>query len=277
MSSERTYSLAFLTIPDVDPRQAVHIAADAGYQMVGLRMLPATAEENSYPILSSQRVLREVAAALADRGVRIGDLEIIRLAPHTNTESFIRFFDTAQFLDARHVTIVNDDPVEARAAETLSRLCESAAPFNLTMNLEPMPWTATRTIGEAARIVGLCGQRNAGILIDAFHFYRGGSRREQLETLSPDSLNIFQICDAPADFDPTPEVIRHMARTAREIPGQGELDLASLISLVPATAIISVEIPSQRLIRDYPPYERAARALAMTQKLYSTTCAPQMV
>jgi len=275
--STRNYSLAFLTIPDIGPLEAVHVAADAGYQMVGLRMLPATAEESPYPILSSQRLLREVAAALDGRGIRVGDLEIIRLAPDTDIGAFTPFFERAQFLNARHVTVVNDDPVDTRAIETFSRLCESALPFSLTMNLEPMPWSATRNIAEADHIVGLSQQENAGILVDAFHFYRGGSRLEQLKAVPSDRLNIFQICDAPAAFDPAPDAIRHMARTARKIPGQGELDLASLISLIPASAVISIEVPNRRSIRDYPPLDRAARALAATQRLYDKTCSQQAV
>jgi len=273
MTTARHYSLAFLTIPDVGPLEAIRVAAVAGYQMVGLRMLPATTEEKPYPLLSCNKLLHDVATALNDHGIQIGDLEIIRLSPDLNTRAFIPFFERAQFLRAQHLTVVNDDPVATRATESFGRLCETAAPFGLTINLEPMPWTQVRNVIEAARIVESSNQNNAGILIDAFHFYRGGSRLEQLQSISPKRFKVFQICDGPAAFDPAPTVIRDMARTARCIPGQGELDLTSLIAALPTTAIVSVEVPNQHLIRRCSPLKRATQALAAAQQ----TCSLQPV
>ena len=49
------YSLAFLTVFDLDPVAAVRAAAAAGYDFVGLRMMPAAPTEGDYPILTDDR------------------------------------------------------------------------------------------------------------------------------------------------------------------------------------------------------------------------------
>ena len=59
-------SLAFLTTFEVGPVQAVRIAAATGYQMVGLRILPAApGSEPDYPLLHDDAALRDTLALLA--------------------------------------------------------------------------------------------------------------------------------------------------------------------------------------------------------------------
>jgi hypothetical protein len=68
---KRTYSLSFLTVPDLEPADAIRVAAETGYERVGLRLLPAAASgEGLYPILTDPSVLKEAQAALADTGMR---------------------------------------------------------------------------------------------------------------------------------------------------------------------------------------------------------------
>ena len=59
-------------------------AADAGYGYVGLRLLPATAEEVQHPMVGDTPLVRETARRLADTGVRALDIEIFRLKPDTD-------------------------------------------------------------------------------------------------------------------------------------------------------------------------------------------------
>lgn len=98
-------SLAFLTTFDVGSVEAVRVAAAAGYQMVGLRILPAaTSGEADYPLLTDDRLLADVRSALADTGLTIGDVEIIRLKPENDRALFDRFCDRCAALEARHGT-----------------------------------------------------------------------------------------------------------------------------------------------------------------------------
>lgn len=104
-------SLAFLTILDVGPVEAVRIAAATGYQMVGLRILPAAArDEPDYPLMTDDRLLAEVVAAMNDTGVTIGDVEIIRLKPQNDWDLFARFVARCAALGARHVLVAGMIP-----------------------------------------------------------------------------------------------------------------------------------------------------------------------
>lgn len=81
-------SLAFLTVFDIGPLEAIRVAAAAGYDMVGVRLLPAAAAgEPDYPLLTDDALLADVKRALADHAIRVGDVEIIRLKPERSTGS----------------------------------------------------------------------------------------------------------------------------------------------------------------------------------------------
>ena len=71
-------SLAFLTLPDTPPAEVVQAAADAGFQAVGLRLLPAApGTEADYPLLSDDAVLVQTLSALRDTGLFVADVEIV--------------------------------------------------------------------------------------------------------------------------------------------------------------------------------------------------------
>ncbi|TFE94794.1 hypothetical protein B5M44_23090, partial [Shinella sumterensis] len=129
---ERQYALAFLTIPDVAPAEAIRIAAETGYSSVGLRLLPAAASgEAAYPVLTDKAVLAEARAALADTGMRVGDVEIVRLKPETKATDFIPFLDCAAALGAANILVAGDDTDHARLAQTFASFAELAAGYGM--------------------------------------------------------------------------------------------------------------------------------------------------
>lgn len=263
-------SLAFLTVPDISPVEAITIAAEAGFDLVGLRLLPVTAAEPSYPLLTGQGVLREVSAALRDTGIGIGEIEIVRLVPSTEIANYGHFIERAAQLGARHIVVMADDDEDSRIVDNFARLCEMAAPHGMTVDLEPMPYTAVRNIAHALSIVKSAAQTNSGIQIDALHFHRAGSQLEEIRTLPASCINIFQLCDAPAAFDPRPAAMQQLARNGRLMPGEGELDLSSMLSAIPDKVTVSIEVPNRDLIARMSARERAGLAMQATQKLFSS-------
>ncbi|MBB4188530.1 hypothetical protein GGE07_005209 [Sinorhizobium terangae] len=85
-------SLAFLTVAEVGPAEAVHIAATTGYQKIGFRILPAGGE-GPFPLMTDDAVLREVTTALNDTGVEVADVEIVRLGEQIDWTLFDCFCD----------------------------------------------------------------------------------------------------------------------------------------------------------------------------------------
>lgn len=260
-------SLAFLTTYDVGPLDAVRIAGEAGYDMVGLRFLAAAPAEGDYPIMTDTSLQNEVAKALADTGVQLADIEIARLKAETNVCDFEPFCALGQRLGARHVLVAGDDPDRNRLIQTYGAFCDLAGHYGLTADIEPMPWTEIKNLADARQITDAVGYDNSGILIDALHWDRGGDTASDISTLPANRLHYAQVCDGPKPYNPSNADMIRIAREARLLPGDGGIDLKAMLKALPANLTISVEIPNHALAIDHAPLDRAAMALAATKAL----------
>ncbi|RWR29288.1 sugar phosphate isomerase/epimerase [Sinirhodobacter populi] len=261
-------SLAFLTTFEASPVEAVRIAAKAGYDMVGLRILPAAASgEPDYPLLSDDRTLREVLAALADTGVTVGDMEIIRLKAENDWDLFARFCERGAALKAKHVLVAGDDTDPARLTASFARFCELAERHGLTADLEFMPWTAVPDAAVALRIVEDAAQPNGGVLVDALHWDRSRTTLEDIAALPRNRLHYVQFCDGTVPYDPSDEGLIRVARGERLMPGEGGIDLIALARVIPEDITISVEIPHRELATKIDALGRAEMAIAATRAI----------
>lgn len=253
-------SLAFLTVFDAAPPQAVHIAAACGYHAVGLRMLPSGPGQDPLPLMSDNAVLRQTRSALRDTGVQMADLEIARLGAGIDIAGFRPFLERGAELGARHVLVAGDDPDLAGQIDSFARFCELARDHGMTADLEPMPWTAVPDLARARQVVEGAGAPNGAILIDALHFDRAGDQPDALRQVPRGLLNYAQICDGPDPWDPSVDALIRVARDARLLPGEGGIDLTGIIRALPDDLIISVEVPQRALAQSLTPMERAERA-----------------
>lgn len=261
------FSLAFLTLYDCTPEQAIRAAAAAGYDRVGLRLLPATSEEPDYPLLYSKRMLVDVLSMLDDYQISVGEIELVRLGTSSSMKSLEQLLERAAELGAHDLVVVNDDPIKSRFSERFSELCERAAQYNLTVNLEPMTWTAIPDLATASDWLANVSHANIGILVDTLHYHRGKSSLEQFRSIPDQQINLFQICDAKRDFDPSPLALRKASRQERLLPGEGELELLPLLRSLPDKVTISIEVPNAETTKLLTPCERADRALRATKSL----------
>lgn len=269
------YSLAFLTVFDLGPVEAVRAAADAGYDLVGLRLLPAAPGEPGHLIMTDDRLLAETAAALRDTGIGVADVEIVRLKPETDIAALTPFFARAERLGAANVLVAGDDTEEARLTERFTTLARSAAGHGLTVDLEFMPWTGVPNLAAARRVVEAAGEPNGGVLIDALHLDRSASTLEEVRALPAGRINYVQFCDGPADYDPSDAGLIDVARRARLMPGEGGIDLAGLARAIPRDTVVSVEVPNHPLAERLGPTERAALALRATRAVIEAALAAE--
>lgn len=261
-------SLAFLTTFDVGPVEAVRIAAQAGYQMAGLRILPAAASgEPDYPLLTDDRLLADVRLVLDDTGLAVGDIEIIRLKPENDWAMFDRFCDRCAALEARHVLVAGDDKEHERLGENFARFCDMAATRTLTADLEFMPWTGVPDLAAASRIVEAAARDNGGVLVDALHFDRSATTLDEIAALPANRVNYVQFCDGAIPYDPSDEGLIRVARGERLFPGEGDIDLLGLAHSIPDGVTISVEVPHRRIAGRIDPLGRATMAHAATMAI----------
>jgi sugar phosphate isomerase/epimerase len=238
-----TYALAQLTALSCNPAQIIELAARTGYDQAGVRLLPVAPGAIAYPLMDDPALLRETLLRMDDTGVRIFDLELIRIGTGFNVERYLPFFEVGARLGAKAVLVAGDEPDRSRMVDHYAALCDAMLPFGLTADLEFMPWTAVRDLDSAWRIVNEADRQNGGILVDALHFDRSDSHFEQLGEIPAQWLHYAQICDGPAQRPTTHEGLIQAARSERLLPGEGDIDLVRLWKELPTQLPVSVEIP----------------------------------
>jgi sugar phosphate isomerase/epimerase len=261
------FSLAALTVLELAPPELVEVAASCGYDHVGIRLLPAVPGGLAYPLMHDEAGLKETLARLDASGVTVADLEVVAFREETDVAGFSAFFETGARLGAKNILVAGYDPDLNRFSDRYARFCEAAAKHGLTADLEFMPWTSVPDLRTANRIVAQSGQPNAGVLVDALHFDRSKSLLGELVRVPTERLHYWQLCDGPAARPATTEEMMHAARYERMFPGQGGIDLVSLIKAMPTDIPVSIEVPTATLAKTLSVEARARRALEAARKI----------
>jgi sugar phosphate isomerase/epimerase len=236
-------SLPHLNMLDATPPEVVRAAADAGFDAVCLRLFPTMPGERQHPMIGDTAMMRETRALLDDTGVKVLDIEAVWLKPETRAENYVSGFEAAAKLGARVIQAIGDDADEGRLVDTYGAMCAAAAPFGLTVDLEYMAGATTNRLDKALHVVTKAAPANGGLLIDCLHMNRCGTKPEELLTVEPELIHVFQLCDgdlkAPGDRD----AANHEARYNRLLPGEGAFDLTAIWAHLPPTVDVSVEVP----------------------------------
>lgn len=262
----RVYSLAYLSSHRCTPAEAIRIAAQTGYQHVGLRVWPNAPGAPQQHLLGQPQALRETLAAQRDTGVGVFDLEIIRINPDFDPHTWDALYDLGAQLKAKAILVAGDDPDEARLTAHYARLCEVMQPYGMSADLEFMPWTEVKDAQQALRIVRNAGMpSNAGILVDALHFGRSTTTLGDIRAIPRQFLHYAQICDAQAGLHFSTEEMIHTARCERLLPGDGSIDVRGLFAALPADLPVSVEVVNFGREAHTPPAAWAAECLAASR------------
>lgn len=265
-TQNRKIGIAPMTILELSPPDMVSVAAEAGYDFLGLRLVNATPEEQVRPTLGQTDLIRETKQRLDDAGIELIDIEILRLKPETQVrEDFEAFFETGAFLGASQALIAGNDPEFSRLAENYNELGLLAAEFGITPNLEPMPWTDIRSVTEAMDVMATVTHTNCGVLVDAIHWDRSEASLDDVRAIPRELLHYMQLDDAPAEKPTTLDDLLYQGRAHRFLPGKGGLDLVGLINALPADLPISLEAPVVASAH-LPAIDRAREALRVTKE-----------
>lgn len=238
----RLLSLAHLTVIDAGPVELIRAAAAGGFDHVGLRIVAPTASDRIVPVIGDAAMIRAVLAEMAATGVGVLDVEAIWLTPDTDPAAFPAIAETAARLGAAQVLAIGHDPERHRLVENFARLAETGRAHGLGTRLEFIPYCVVNSIAAAQAVIDAAGIPGTGIMIDALHLARSGGKAADLAAIAPDSLRYIQLCDARRD-PPFPGDLRREARGDRFYPGDGDLDLAGLLAVLPAGMPLSIEAP----------------------------------
>jgi sugar phosphate isomerase/epimerase len=243
------FSLAHLTVLGTTPLELIDIAAAAGYDYASIRATPVAPGEHVTPLAGDRSMVRQVVHRLADTGVRVLDVELARIGPDEEPDRYVEVLEAAAEVGARHVISQLPDPDRSRATDRFGRLCDLALDHGLTVDLEFPSWSDTGDLAAAAAVVREADRANAGILVDALHFFRSHSSLDELAALPTTWFHFVQLCDAPATVPSSVDGVIDVARSARSLPGYGSLPLPDLLDLLPAGPY-SLEVPNDVLRRE---------------------------
>ncbi|MEQ9329249.1 MAG: sugar phosphate isomerase/epimerase [Rhodospirillales bacterium] len=239
-------SLAHLTAIDLAPPELIRLAARTGSDGVGLRLVRVTDTSPGYPLMDDPAMLRETKAALKDTGIVVHDIEFIRITPEIDLPPLARVFETGAELGARHVITAPYDEDHGRFSQSLGALADLAAEFGLGTVMEFFPWTSVPDLATAWEVVAASGDK-AGVLVDMLHFDRSHSRIEDLAKIPPHRLPFMHLCDAPVQPSYTLEELLQAGRAERLPPGEGQIDLLSILPRMPAGIPVALEVPMTAL------------------------------
>lgn len=265
--SEVQFSLAHLTALDLTPPELVIAASEADYDFVGLRMIAVTPEGAAWSLWDDAAMMAGTKARMAETGVGVLDVELLKLLPETNVGAFEPCMAAAAELGARHLLTQADDPQFNRAVDNYAALCELAAQYGLTCDVEFIPWIETADLAAASALLAAAGQRNCGLVIDSLHFARARCRLQELDACPAEWFHYVQLCDAPAMAPATIDGLIYAAREERLLPGDGALDLVGIMRHLPFPVVVGIEMPAETLSFTAPPQERAALARESTLRL----------
>jgi len=247
-------NLAYMSMRDASMSDRVSAAAAAGFNGIGLRPeevfgLRARGWDNSR--------IRDLVAA---HGIRVSEIEPLRIFRDDLLEMSVelaRFFETPRIQVAPPFEPTLD--FEA-AASWLRKAADRLAPSVLA--IEFIPTTGLADLPATDQLIEMINRPNVGSCVDAWHVFRGAGI-ESLAGLNPALVSVVQISDGamtPALDDYIADCVRH-----RHPVGEGEFPLADFLSIMPASAPVSVEVISLEL--DALPPAQVAR------RLYETTYA----
>jgi sugar phosphate isomerase/epimerase len=136
-------------------------------------------------------------------------------------------------------------PVD-QLGDAFAHACARAAGDGLRLAIEFLPGTGIPDFATAAAVVRAAGAPNGSVLLDTWHFARGGGTLADLDPASVALIGGLQVSDRAPEQDAEP----YVPRRGRKIPGDGALPLAEMVRRVRAAhpdLPIGVEVLSEEI------------------------------
>lgn len=253
------------------PVEFIRIAGELGCGHVSLNLSRAAnrlPDYSEFSIGGDAVLQREIAASLADSGVRLSLLEGFALTPDNAPEDLAPQLDIAAELGARAVCAIGMDRDMARTHDGFAGLAAMAGERGLLLTTE-VGAGVMRNLGRAVEAVRQAASAHLALLIDTMHFFRSGSTVEDLATLDPAWIGHIQLCDVPmpARIDSYMEE----ALYERRCPGDGDLPLRNFLAHIPPEVPIGLEVPIRSEAEaGIGPLDRLGRCVAAAEAMLGT-------
>lgn len=247
----RPIGLAQLSLLNTAPPDLVGIAAQAGFDFVGVRVRPVTPTERPYDVQPGSPMLKETLARMQDTGVAVRDIEFLLLDGSDQRDDWLRMMEAGQALGASSITVAGGDPDSGRLLNTLWSMTEDGRDFGIIPTLEAISYQPVASIAQSADLAGRAG---CNIVVDTLHFNRfvGAGGADQWDALRAHAalVPLLQLCDGPRARPASRDALITESRSEREVPGEGGFGLAEVVAALPDGLPVSAEAPSDRRVAE---------------------------
>jgi len=204
--------------------------AEAGWQATEVWLTKLENHLEAHSLADTRKLLEDsglqLAAAAYQGGLLLSQAEQRRV----HYDHYRKRLEICQELGIPTLIVAADfaEAVDAvaleRAAVSLAQAAQWAAGFNVRLALEFRGKnTFCASLDTAAAMLHQCGEPNVGLCFDAFHYYTGPSKLEDLDLLRPEWLAHVQLSDLAG-------IPRELATDSdRVLPGDGDFQLAPLL------------------------------------------------
>jgi sugar phosphate isomerase/epimerase len=256
-------SVHHMTALETEPAEFIALVAAAGGNAVSLfAHQPGGATD--FPLVTKDNLVA-VRQSLADHAVRVANVDVLMLTPHSNTEDFLPALDMGAELGARGaVALVYDDDA-ARVIPALQALCEQAAQRDMGIAFEFTGFTpAWNSLAGAVELLSAVNHPHLKIALDVLHLVRSGSTIAEVAALSAGQVAHGQLCDG-CNLEVTADYGREAASN-RLLPGTGVFPLREFLAALPEGTPLDLEVPRPPT---RPALERIRQALDGARQLQS--------
>ncbi len=230
-------------------RAKIRAAAEAGY--AGITLWPDDVTQAHGEGLSDA----DIRKLLDDHGQVVVDMDPLldwtpearpkpgEAAVAVTPES--EFYAIAEAFGARSLNVVQGFGQSLdldRAAEDLAGVCDRAREHGLVVTVEFLPWSGIPNAAVALDLVRRTGRPNATILVDSWHWFRGGADLPMLRSVPGPLVGSVQLNDAPAAAS---ENLMMESMLGRLMPGDGAIPLVEVVKTldqIGSRAPIGVEV-----------------------------------
>lgn len=248
----RQFSLAHLTVLGLAPPEMTHVAARCGYDFVSLRLIPMRTPGEPQYLPEDKAMIAATKTALRETGVRMLDLELACIVRDRPAASYEPAMAAAAELGARHVissawTKERDD--RDFVVERYAEICDLAAFYGLTVDLEFPTFSRLRSLAEAVDILRAAARPNCGVLVDSLYFHFSRLKPADLAALPREWFHFLHLTDTRREVPTNADGMKAIAREQRLYLGEGCIDFAALLASVPDVPL-SIELPNARRARE---------------------------
>ena len=263
------FSLAHLTAIGLPPPDLIHVASRTGYGSVGLRLIAVTADTPGYSLMSNRQMMRETKEAVSETGVRVHDIEFVKISPETEIAALEPFVAAGAELGAKCVITAPYDPDRVRLADRLAEMSDLCVSYGLRVALEFFPWTEVPSLGAALALAEATNRAECGVLVDTLHFARSDSNTGQFRGVPASRFPFVHVCDAPAGMSWTREQLFHTGRIERLPPGEGGIDIKGIVAHLPQGIPLALEVPMTAMAAEHGEEAVALRVRLAAERLFA--------